>query len=119
MRNFQPNLNNQRERFIKVFNDTESFIKENKTLSEAVENTKLHTSIHKKLPEKYLEVVRFPNNRYNYENVYVTDNKTFETAFEQVERYPNKRIAVLNFASATTLGGGVKTGASAQEECLC
>ena len=98
---------------IAVFADTEKIYNNSENLKNAVENTIKNQYIvsddsqikpFAKTP-KYSEPAK----------VFVSMNRTFQAA----ENYKDEKICVLNFASARHAGGGVKTGASAQEECLC
>lgn len=100
---------------IEVFNDTERWIRSNRTLSDAVEKSTNDTRLY--MEEEYppeLSIERQWGTTIN-----VSRMKTFEAVFALKKDDSKSRIGVHNFASATNPGGGVTHGSSAQEECLC
>ena len=103
-----------RGRLIDVFNDTMNFIGENDRLSysvtKSIENSRFYSA--DTLPE-------IPEKGQKKGEVTLTRSRTFEAAVRLSGELPGRRICVLNFASATNPGGGVKNGSRAQEECLC
>lgn len=104
-----------RGKLIHVFEDTLNWISENpelKTYTEySVKNTKLYYAE---------ETPVLPEFQQSFDTkIEVLPQKSFETAIQLRKQYPNARIAVHNFASATNPGGGVTHGSRAQEESLC
>ena len=103
-----------REELVTVFQDTEKWYQTEAELQAAVkasiENTRL-----------YMEgdTPTLPEPRAAKAKVLVNKHKTLEAALLIRNKYPDARIAIHNFASATNPGGGVTRGSRAQEECLC
>lgn len=97
---------------IAVFKDTERLCKLDSKIKDSVKKS---VSAQKLIPETD-ELPETDLNKYeNKAEVTVSGKRTYEAA----SAYRDCRVAVLNFASASNPGGGVVTGAGAQEECLC
>lgn len=101
-----------RQQLIEVFNDTLRFIEDDSILSRASADTNRLTKIY---PADFAE----ETDAHKAGKIDVIPGRTLQTALRLHEKFPEKKIAVLNFAASQHPGGGVTKGSRAQEESIC
>ena len=103
-----------RNQRIEIFNDTQDWIKNDPALSASIPVAKKNTTVF--YEDEY---PAFDSSKVRDTVITVSGDRSYQAAMKLHMENPDAKIAVMNFANAFHAGGGVTTGASAQEECLC
>lgn len=103
----------RRTKNAEIFRDTEQRYTTDRKLVEAVRQS---TEAQVFITGKSVVSVPAPSNT-DKAKVIVSGKRSLEAAENYAKQ--GKKVCVLNFASATNPGGGVVSGSSAQEKCIC
>lgn len=102
------------EELVEVFEDTAYWYKHDEKLEEAIMESITATQFYGEEDKPEVQGKKFESTV-----VSVSKYRSLESAMFYQRKYPEARICVHNFASATNPGGGVKKGSRAQEEAIC
>lgn len=96
-------MSDVRERRKEIFVDTQKLYQSNARLVESIQNSQSQQRVISSKEVVFLD----ESSRYNAPaKVVVSKKRSLEAAMG----YPDKKVCVLNFASATNPGGGVENG---------
>ena len=104
----------RRSKNVEIFNDSMELIRENSKLQNALTESLIKQKLY--LENEEIKVCDLEKKKLKTK-VIVSKKRSFDAASAYARE--GKKVCVLNFASATNPGGGVKHGSSAQEEALC
>lgn len=105
-------MSDVRERRKEIFVDTQKLYQSNARLVESIQNSKSQQRV---IPAEEIVFLDEPSRYDTPAKVVVSKKRSLEAAMG----YPDQKVCVLNFASATNPGGGVVNGSNAQEEAIC
>lgn len=105
-------MSDLRERRKEIFVDTQTLYQSNARLVESIQNSQSQQRV---IPAEEVVFLDEPPRYDTPAKVVVSKKRSLEAAMG----YPDQKVCVLNFASATNPGGGVVNGSNAQEEAIC